>query len=460
MATGYQGGNDVVVSNLFQPLIGMMQQNRQLQIKQAQENKKEAFRLSEETQKELAKVNRNGIREVDLEDFNKLYNDAKDLYFTMNQSSDPNTQRMLRMQINNKLGEAGALADKSRKIQQSAIGAINGASSLVGKGKPEDYVNHIKGFGSKKAFDIPDDFIDKTPFMNKYDSAKVDSTLKRLGTGLLNSKDSIVSQTDIVDSYSTTGGKLMNRVGNSSVVRDEVILESLSNEYRKDPNLKAYVDDYMTQTGVTDLNQALAQIGEEAKGTYFSKYAESSVTANKPQRAVTNITVNMPNEVAQVSRQPLTIGKFKSDNSITRNDKGVLLSGNKVFYDPQTGNRLPVGRDQFSVDFTQDVELPIDKDGKPLTEGDPKAVGTQNFSVGQVVDPSQPSLVANTSQASDYYKRTVLIPEGDRQLFGKSKTVKSDAVERSKSSSSTRNSGNNSVSSQQTYKAQTNASSR
>src|SRR5690606_8539612 len=135
-----------------------------------------------------------------------------------------------------------------------------------------------------------------------------------------------------------------------------------------------------------------------------------------------------------------------TESYITSNEKGVLLSGDKVFFDPVTGSRIPTGRDLFEVDYTQDRGLNVDKDGNPVEEGSPEAVGTQNFVVAQMVDARQSRMVVQLG-LGDRDRRTVLMPEGERQLFGRSNTVKTDAVRRSQQNTSTRNTQGNSVSS-------------
>ena len=436
MATGsnYQGGNDVVVTQFFQPILQTYQRNLAYQQQQKAEQIKQRDKVALEAQKDLSKLNANGLRQADLPAFNEAYHGVKNTFYKLNTTTDPNEQRRLSMELNNQLGQIEGLVYNSKEVAKWENNAISSLPSLIGKGKVDQARAHIAGATNKPSSQLSREYFDTSRFYNPYDISKVESAIGKLATQSLANADNIEVGSSRVGGYRTSGGKRMDTVLSSTSVKQPVIFEGLSSLAQRDPNVKAYVDDLMASDPTLDFNGAVALLGQQY-GDRFTKSSTRDISADKASNGLGEGLKALAAAVAaektvQISTQPWSLGKFSTNDAITRNEKGVLLSGNQTFYDPETGKKIPTGRSQFSVDYTQDVKLPIDDKGNPLPEGSNKAVGTQNFSVAQVIDPQQSQIVASQQGIGGVFGKSVLIPSGSRQLFGKSKTVKSDAIAR------------------------------
>lgn len=455
MAVGNEGiGNDVVVANLFQPMMQTLARNQQLKIAEQQENRKNALKLADEAQKDISKISRNGLRQADLEDFDKGYKDVKELAYLMYNTQDPSTARAIRMQLNSKIGELEGLATQSRKIGEAEIKAFSDISSLVGKGHPDRYKLALQSNLTKKVGEVDPLFADKTPFMLTYDVNKVDSALKNLGDGLKRSRTDVITDRGVVDTFSTTGGKRVDVIGSSKMVKDESILKGVSDLYWKDNNFRNYVDEYMAETGLQDVNQAFAQIGEQYKSQYFTDYSESQTNAEKAKG--TSIVVNNYPEPARVNegRHTVNLGVVNTNEALTFNND-FDVQGTKMF-DAQTGQPIKAGRNRVAVSGTSLVPMPVDASGNVVPQGSPKAVGTRMFVLGTAQDPTQR---VNIKDQSGLLNKSILVPYEQQQFIQMSKRVEEGVIGGAQASGA-RKSQNNSVTSQGSYKANTSASSR
>lgn len=433
MAINYQGGNDVVVTGAFAPSMKTLQQNYLYEQEKQQQIRKETNALKAQAQKEVSKINPNGLWKADLPEFNKNYEELKQLNFELSKTNDPYKAQELSMQLNEKVLGLINFAQNSSETSKRYSAYLNGLPTLAGKGDVNKARTHAEQALSRPSSELGLDYFDKSQFMFKYDPTKVDSAVSKVASDLLKN---VPEQRTLANTVTGSGGRRTDIWNVTKTANETQVLEQLSRLAKGgNRDVQSYVEDLMTNNNV-DFNTAVGMLAEEFSPK-FSTQSTSETSADKPSnglgaglKAIADALNKTPAE--EISTVPLKIGKFTSSSSITRNEKGVLLSGNKEFYDPNTGQKIKVGRDNFQVDYTQDLRLGIDKNGNPVDENSPQAVGTQNFAVAQMVDPSVSSVQANIPAYANIGRRTVFIPEGDRQLFGASKTVKTDAERRSK----------------------------
>lgn len=435
MAINYQGGNDVVVTQAFAPMMKTLQQNYIYEQEKQEQERKELNTVKAETQKQLAKINPNGIWEGDAKLVGKAYDEIKELNFQMEKARTPEEKRMKSLEIQGKATELINTIANSKEYNKEYFTSYGSVPKQIGKmdtTKAISYLDSAKGQTSDEL--RKSNFLPKlNDFYYKYDPVKIDSAVSKVATDLLKN---VPAQRTLADTVTGSGGRRTDVWNVTKTANETQVLEQLSRLAKGgNRDVETYVQDLMSNNNV-DFNTAVGMLAEEFSPK-FNTQTTSETSADKASnglgeglKALANALTKTPSE--EISTVPLQIGKFTSNSSITRNEKGVLLSGNKEFFDPSTGQKIKVGRDNFSVDYTQDVKLGIDKNGNPVDENSSQAVGTQNFSVAQMVDPSVSSIQANIPAYANIGKRTVLIPEGDRQLFGASKTVKADAERRSK----------------------------
>lgn len=452
MAVNYQGGNDAVVTGAFQPMMQTMQRNYLLQQEQAQAQRKERSKLISDTQQDIAKVNANGLRTADLKAFNKGYGEIKDMYFNLTSSTNPEEIRNLRMQINNKIGELGGIVYDSKEKSKLFNSGYSSVPTLAGKGKPEDYKSELDRLNTLPSSQLDASMFDKTPYLDKWDFNKVQTSLRNLGNTLKKSPDAINS-TQVMGTYNV-GDRKYADVNSVTRSNPNSIISGLSNLYWNDKNFTEFVRGYMSENGIEDINLALEGIYEQNRG-FFEESSNSRVNASRG-----GITINMPQPVPediQSTYSSGTVGAFSYTNS-TPLKETITLIGQEEVYD-SNGNRVNANFKNFDVKTGKIITLPVDSQGRPLptdSEGEalqPNLVdGTRTF-VPTVIPQESLINVSGTLDAGilNMLSSFALIPSGRIQRIGASKAKRSDIRSYERANTTTGgNSRNNSVTSQTT----------
>lgn len=432
MAINYQGGNDAVITGSFGGLMQTLQRNYMAEQQNKQDIRKQRDAILLETQKDLAKINSNGIRKADLPEFDKMYGGIKDTYYKMLTAKTLTEQRALAMQINEGLGQINSLVAQSKEVQKWENGAVDNFKNLVGQRGERDYMTHVRSGFDKPSSQLNKEYFDSSPYLNRWDEQKAsDAVTKAIGDGFKNAKNYTTLAPEVGGVYNTGERKVVD-VTYRDRLNDDFLLNTVSNLYQTNKDVKGAVDEMISTRQAVDLNDALTKFKGNFNADVERVTKKQGMSAEKSKGATFKFSIEQQTPSEQISTVPLKIGSLESSSSTTRNEKGVLLSGNKEFYDPVTRERIAVGRSDFTVDYTQDTRLGITEDGKIVSDNDPKAKWVQNFAVAQMVDPTLTSARANNSDYAKRKIRTVIMPEGDRQLFGKSATIKRDAERRSK----------------------------
>lgn len=413
----YQGGGGLDFTNLYNNVLGTLVRNQERIDKQNQARQKQQQETLKSANEVMGKVNPSGLQDVDIPDYEKMYGGLKEKYQAVITNGYKPTDVMALEQSKNELMSFVA---KSKQRGQSDSQAWNTVQGKFGDFDTKGVTDYFKQRRQTPTSQLDSLDPEYSRFVVLGDVAKATSDLEANVKRIMDSGD--------VPSIPTTSrvnlGGSDYRLDTTTVqqIPDDLGMTMVDQLYQGNQNFKHVIDRVYggDTTAFYEDNKAL-----------FSKRAVKSET--KSDRPLVSVSVDnrTMTPAEQISTRPLQVGKFSSPSSITRNEKGVLLSGNKEFFDPNTGQKMKVGRDNFQVDYTQDVRLGVDKNGNPVDENSPQAVGTQNFAVAQMVDPTVSSVQANIPEYARIGKKTVLIPEGDRQLFGESKTVKTDATRRS-----------------------------
>lgn len=363
-SSNYQGGNDVVITQFFQPMLQTYQRNLAYQQQQKAEQIKQRDKVALEAQKDLSKLNANGLRQADLPAFNEAYSNVKNTFYKLNTTTDPNEQRRLSMELNNQLGQIEGLVYNSKEVAKWENNAINSLPSLVGKGKVDQARAHITGATSKPSSELSREYFDVSQFYNPYDISKVESAIGKLATQALSNADNIEVGSSRVGGYQTSGGKKMDTILSSTSVKQPVIFEGLSNLAQRDPNVKAYVDDLMASDPTLDFNGAVALLGQQY-GDRFTKSSTRDISAEKPKGITVNVNTGVTTPEASVisdyalgrdSRGNLqTLDKYVQFNQ--SQEIGGLLQG----FDPLTRKNVEV---QGTANKARVLGIGSDKSGR------------------------------------------------------------------------------------------------
>lgn len=315
MAIGnYQGGNDVVVTQFFQPMMQTAQRNIVLQQQQQQERRKEKERIVQDTNKEISKINSSGLRRADLPEFNKAWDELKELNYQLSTTKNDSEQRQLRMDFNDKIASVTNLIANSKQVAGWESQALGGLTSMVGKGNVDQARNHITASTDKPSSTLSREYFDNSQFLFKFDPTKVESAISKLANQTLANPDNLNVGSRIVNSYATSGGKRMDTVLNSTSAKEPVVFEGLSRLAQTDNQVKAYVQDIMDQNGV-DFNTAVTQLAVQY-GDKFNKSSTRDVSAEKPKGITVNVNTGSTTPANSVVEN-YALGRDPRGNEVT-----------------------------------------------------------------------------------------------------------------------------------------------
>lgn len=335
MATGYQGGNDAVVSQFFQPMLNTWAKNQAFRQNQVMEERKQRDKLQLEAQKDISKVSANGLREPDRQGFTDRYSNIKDIYFQLGRAQTQADRTKLSMDLNSALGDIEAYVKNSQENAKLYSSAIQGLSSMVGKGKYEEAKSHIQALASKPSSELTRESFDTSNFLYKYDPAKVESSISKVADQVLSNPDNISAGSQIIGGYSTSLGKRMDTVQSTTRAKQPAIFSAISDLAQKDRNVQAYVKDLMDADPTLDYNGAISAIVEQNQNK-FVKSSVKDVSAAKPKGLTVNVNTGVTTPAASVidnyplGRNPqngreVTLPKFQQYNQ--SQEIGGLLKG-------------------------------------------------------------------------------------------------------------------------------------
>lgn len=427
MATNYQGGNDVVLN--FQPLMNTMARNLQYQQQQALEQRKQKEAVMSQATKDLSKINSNGLWKADLPQFNERMNKVKETYFQMSKlkAGDSDKFRELSMDLQTQLQGIDSFVYSSKKVNEDYGRAMNTVKDLVGKGKVMEYKNHLSGLVDKPSSEITREVLDSSPYVDKWDYNKmVGSIQKRAKSGL----DGVVPQSEIIGSYSTSGGKKYDTIQQRKEVGSVKSFEILSDLARSDRNVKAYVEDLMTTQGL-DFNGAINALQEEF-GDVFVEVSTKDVSADKPAPRTTVVNVNMPSEAVASNYYPISLGNFTSNESKTYREDVPLIGKRDVY--TANGQKATVDFKDISFKGQALMRLPVDNNGNPLpTNRDgqardaSKVAGYREFVAGTLPqEKAQDYYSMLDSKTQSLFRDQALLPMSQIQWIGQSKGKRGD----------------------------------
>lgn len=429
--SNYQGGDDVVITNVFQPMMRTMQMNYENQLQQQREEAKQREAMRKQATGDLAKVNAGGLWKPDLPKFNEQYNSVKEAYYLMNTTRDPNKQREYSMEFTTRLNELNNFVEQSRKTGENFVKAERDILTNSNKINLEQARQRLNSF-----LDKPSTEIESGAFTNaisgaikKYDFDKEMSVFRQLGTSFVKNDANFVATVD--DAFEQVGGnKFLNRVTSYSP-NPEKVLETVSSFFRAKPERQQMLQDYMETNGIVDVNEALMSFAEQ--NNIFAKPSKSErINANERRSPSFNISVNMPSPEVDRNNYSSKVGVFTSPRTKTYSEVVPLIGERDVW--TEDGRR-------YKADF-QDVEfkgqalmsLPVDGQGRPLptdsagnaTESD-KVAGYREFVVGTMPEEGIEQVYnALGSVAQSLTRQRALIPITQIQWINQSKGKRTD----------------------------------
>ena len=311
--TGYQGGGDSVIFQNFQPLVGMMQQNQQYVVQQAQEQRKQRDKVMQEVSKDLTGIDSSGLRKADLELFNEKYNNVKDTYFRIQQTSDPSEMRALQLQLNSDIGEVKSVVKGSNQVRDNIIKSGNNIPKIDGRGDVDKARSFINGLKEKTYDEITEDSFDLSQFYFKGDKTKLDRSVDRIAKQLIKDPAKSTFTSEVTGSFTASGGKKYDFVSSGRVVQEPAVFEAMSNLVKSDRNAQAYIQDLVDSGDAEDFNQGIALLIEEYQ-PLFSNLKDERVSADRPRGR------SSENEFEKAFRN------FRRDIGVTINDTGEVAN--------------------------------------------------------------------------------------------------------------------------------------
>lgn len=291
MAINYQGGNDVVVTGAFAPFMKTLQQNYLYEQEKQQQIRKETNALKAQAQKEVSKINPNGLWKADLPEFNKNYNELKQINFELSKTNDPYKAQELSMQLNEKALGLITFAQNSSETSKRYSSYLNGLPTLAGKGDVNKARAHAEQALSRPSSELGLDYFDKSQFMFKYDPTKVDSAVSKVASDLLKN---VPEQRTLANTVTGSGGRRTDIWNVTKTANETQVLEQLSRLAKGgNRDVQSYVEDLMTNNGV-DFNTAVGMLAEEFSPK-FSTQSTSETSADKSKGITVNVNTGAQN---------------------------------------------------------------------------------------------------------------------------------------------------------------------
>lgn len=349
MAINYQGGNDVVVTGAFAPMMKTLQQNYLYEREKRAQDEKEANTLKLKAQQDLAKINPNGIWEGDAKLVGKTYDEIKELNFQMEKARTPEEKRMKSLEIQGKATELTNLIANSKEFKKGWLDQYNRVPTQIGKMDTSKAVSYLDSAKGKSSTELGSDYLTGVNnFFYKYDPTKVDSAVSKVATDLLKN---VPEQRALANTVTGSGGRRTDIWNVTKTANETQVLEQLSRLAKGgNRDVQSYVEGLMSNNNV-DFNTAVGMLAEEFSPK-FSTQSTSETSADKSK----GITINMPNpfgsntEKGQAIERNAKLFTFRDDKgnvvgeytapSAMALNKTQSLSGVIEGRDPYTGQRV------------------------------------------------------------------------------------------------------------------------
>lgn len=427
MATSYQGGDDVVFN--FQPLMQTIANNAQYEQNRIKEQRKQRDQIQQQATKDLSKINANGLWNADLPQFNEMYNGLKETYYQLSKVSDndPDKARELSMELASRMSQVDAFVAQSQDFSSNYSKSLDGVKNLVGKGRAQEYKDHLLSLSNKPSTELGRDMLDSSPYIYTYDPNKVATRVQRLAKDMLSSVSPISQSTG---TYTTSGGKRYDTIQQTKEVGTTQSFESLSNLAKRDREVGAYVQDLMDNEGL-DFNGAINYMQEEFADN-FRQITTTDRSADKPAPRTTNITIAMPSEAVDANSYQISLGNFTSQESRTYTEDIPLIGSRDVF--SKEGEKSNIAFRDVTLKGQALMRLPVDSNGDPLPtdkSGNPRnsnqVAGYREFVAGTVPQSDVQSMYSGLPPiAQQMLREEILVPTSQIQWIGQSARRQND----------------------------------
>lgn len=361
MAINYQGGDDVVITSAFQPMMRTMLMNYENQLKRQQEEAKQREAIRKKASEDFAKINAGGLWKADLPEFNEYYNAVKESYHKINTTKDPDELRRFSMEFETNKNRLNSLIEQSRKMGEDFVKAERDILSNSSKIDVEKARANLNIFLEKPSSEIEAGAFTNaiSSALKKYDYDKEMSSYRQLGTSFAkNDANFIKTDTDTPEQLG--GNRFVTRV-TSYTPNQNAVFEAVSNFFKSKPERQYMLQDYMESKGITDENEAIMSFANE--NNIFARPSRTErINANERR----GITINMPNpfgsnteKEASIERNAKVftfrdkngkiIGEYIAPSAMALN-KTQSLHGVIEGVDPYTGERV-------RIDNPKDAEI-------------------------------------------------------------------------------------------------------
>ena len=257
MAINYQGGDDVVITSAFQPMMRTMLMNYENQLKQQQEEAKQREAIRKKASEDLAKINAGGLWKADLPEFNEYYNAVKESYHKMNTTKDPDELRRFSMEFTTNISRLNSLIEQSRKTSEDFVKAERDILSNSSKINMEQARANLNSFLEKPSSEIEAGAFTNaiSSALKKYDFDKEMSAYRQLGTSFAKNDANYIEEVKDINEQKG-GNKFVTRVTSYTPTQDAK-LRAVSNFFNSKPERQYMLQDYMESKGITDKNEAI-----------------------------------------------------------------------------------------------------------------------------------------------------------------------------------------------------------
>lgn len=315
MATSYQGGDDVVFN--FQPLMQTIANNAQYEQNRIKEQRKQRDQIQQQATKDLSKINANGLWNADLPQFNEMYNGLKETYYQLSRVSDndPDKARELSMELTSRMSQVEAFVAQSKDFSSTYSKSLDGVKNLVGKGRAQEYRDHLLSLSNKSSTELGREMLDSSPYINTYDSDKANTNISKGIESAFKNSTNVTTETMLGAITDLGGGRRERRVVDRTMLNEGVPLDVVSKLYRTNTDVKGLVDDVMTEQGV-DLNTALAQVSSLHEG----EFVRDTPRNVNPDKAQTTFKISLGNDNDEIQKT------ITPDYEIARRDNGTSVS--------------------------------------------------------------------------------------------------------------------------------------
>ena len=361
MAINYQGGDDVVITSAFQPMMRTMLMNYEKQLKRQQEEAKQREAIRKKASEDFAKVNAGGLWKKDLPKFNEYYNTVKELYYKMNTTKDSDEHRRLSMEFTTNLNQLNNFVEQSRKKVEEYVRANRDIVSNSSKIDVEKARANLESFLDKPSYEIEEGAFTNaiSSALKKYDFDKEMSEYRKLGTTFVKNDANYIEEVKDINEQKG-GNKFVTRV-TSYTPTEDAIFQTVSNFFKAKPERQIMLQDFMELRGITDINEAIRVFASE--NNIFARPSHTKqINANERR----GITINISNPFGSDTEREAAIERnaklftFRDDKdnvigeyiapSAMALNKTQSLAGTIEGVDPYTGKKV-------SIDNPKDAEI-------------------------------------------------------------------------------------------------------